>query len=211
MTGKLVLIMRAALSIALFSEAFLPSPRRQRPSNRPLVADASRVGRSALWAAAGEKKRRRRKQPPAAPGSPESSVTPEPMASMDDSASEEDLDDDDDEDEINISMLKDIASYKFDGEIAVSDTSKDSAPAINSLSLPLPDIKDTLRKKELEEEMARIEEEESSSRVKIKRSDRKAMAKVRSAPIQHVLSFSGGRAHLAPRVLSLVAGTRSLC
>ena len=211
MTGKLVLIMRAALSIALFSEAFVPSRRLQRPRQPQSAPDAASLEQSALWAAAGEKKRRRRKQPPAAPGSPESSVTPEPMASMDDSASEEDLDDDEDEDEINISMLKDIASYKFDGEIAVSDTSKDSAPAMNSLSLPLPDIKDTLRKKELEEEMARIEEEESSSRVKIKRSDRKAMAKVRSAPIQHVLSFSGGRAHLAPRVLSLVAGTRSLC
>ena len=163
-----------------------------------------------MWAAAGEKKRRRRKQPPTAPGSPESIVTPEPMTSKEDDASGEDPDVDDD-DEVDLSMLKDIANYKFDGEIGVSDTSKDSAPASDTLSLPLPDIKDTLRKKELEEEMARIEQEESSTRVKIKRNDRKAMAKVRVAPIQSLFICSANELSFLRRVQSLVAGTRSLC
>jgi hypothetical protein len=45
--------------------------------------------------------------------------------------------------------------------------------------IPLPDIKEVLKKKELEEELARIEEEQAETKVKIKRSDRKALAKVR--------------------------------
>lgn len=42
----------------------------------------------------------------------------------------------------------------------------------------LPDIKDALRKKELDQEMARIAEEEMASKPKIKRGDAKAMKKV---------------------------------
>ena len=45
--------------------------------------------------------------------------------------------------------------------------------------IPLPDIKEVLKKKEIEEEMARMEEEQAETKVKIKRSDRKALAKVR--------------------------------
>ena len=45
-------------------------------------------------------------------------------------------------------------------------------------TIPLPDIKEVLRKKELEEEMARIEEDEEASKVRINRKDRKALARV---------------------------------
>jgi hypothetical protein len=43
----------------------------------------------------------------------------------------------------------------------------------------LPDIKDALRKREIEEEMARMAEEERELKPKIKRSDTKAFQKVR--------------------------------
>jgi hypothetical protein len=43
----------------------------------------------------------------------------------------------------------------------------------------LPDIKDQLKKKQMEEELARIEEEKKESVKKIKRSDIKAFTKVR--------------------------------
>jgi uncharacterized protein YaiI (UPF0178 family) len=42
----------------------------------------------------------------------------------------------------------------------------------------LPDIKDALRKKEIEEEIARMAEEEKESRPRIKRGDAKAFKKV---------------------------------
>jgi hypothetical protein len=45
-------------------------------------------------------------------------------------------------------------------------------------ALVLPDIKDQLRKKQMEEELARIEEEKKESVKKIKRSDIKAFTKV---------------------------------
>ena len=53
-----------------------------------------------------------------------------------------------------------------------------STDAENTM-IPLPDIKEVLKKKELEEELARIEEEQAETKVKIKRSDKKALAKVR--------------------------------
>jgi uncharacterized protein YaiI (UPF0178 family) len=43
----------------------------------------------------------------------------------------------------------------------------------------LPDIKDALRKKEIEEEIARMAEEEKEARPRIKRGDAKAFKKVR--------------------------------
>jgi hypothetical protein len=46
-------------------------------------------------------------------------------------------------------------------------------------AIPLPDIKQVLRKKFMEEELSRIEEEQEDQQVKIKRTDRKAMARVR--------------------------------
>lgn len=180
MASKFSLIVSAALGIAFFTEAFLPSQRLQRCPHNQLVFDPPRLEKLALRAAAGEKKRRRRKQPPAVPGAPESTSASEPMASVEVEATDGDLLDD--EEEVDIAMLKDIANFKFDGEIAASNIAKDTSRGSESITIPLPDIKDTIRKKELEEEMARMEEDEASSRVKIKRSDRKAMAKVRMVP-----------------------------
>jgi hypothetical protein len=52
--------------------------------------------------------------------------------------------------------------------------------AADSTAYPLPDIKQVLKKKEIEEEQARIEEEKEASIPKIKRSDKKALVKVRN-------------------------------
>jgi hypothetical protein len=51
-------------------------------------------------------------------------------------------------------------------------------------AIPLPDIKQVLRKKFMEEEITRIEEEQEDKTVKIKRTDRKAMLRVRRLTVK---------------------------
>jgi len=46
-------------------------------------------------------------------------------------------------------------------------------------AIPLPDIKEAKRKKQMEEELARMEDEKEEKRVRIKRSDKEAFTKVR--------------------------------
>ena len=45
--------------------------------------------------------------------------------------------------------------------------------------IPLPDIRDQLKRKELQQKLAQMEAEEEAKKVKIKRSDREAFTKVR--------------------------------
>ena len=45
--------------------------------------------------------------------------------------------------------------------------------------IPLPDIRDQLKRKELQEKIAKMEEEEKEQKVKIKRSDKAAFIKVK--------------------------------
>jgi hypothetical protein len=52
-------------------------------------------------------------------------------------------------------------------------------------AIPLPDIKQALKKKEMEEEIARFEEEKEVNKVRIKRTDKEAFRKVRQI-ILHV-------------------------
>ena len=51
--------------------------------------------------------------------------------------------------------------------------------AADEVGVPLPDIKQALQRKAIEKEMEKIEEEEEANRVKIKRTDKEAFAKVR--------------------------------
>jgi hypothetical protein len=44
--------------------------------------------------------------------------------------------------------------------------------------IPLPDIRDTLRRKELQQKIAQMEADEETKKVRIKRSDKEAFAKV---------------------------------
>lgn len=53
-----------------------------------------------------------------------------------------------------------------------------ASPQQTDNAIPLPDIKEVLKKKEMEQELARIEEEDDEQKVKIKRGDRKALLKV---------------------------------
>ena len=102
--------------------------------------------------------------------------------------------DTEDEDEIDIDTIRDVASFSFDGP-DLSGISSTTTPATensnmdgivgvepieeDSGAIPLPDIKDSRRRKEMEQELARIQEEELE-KTKIDRSDRTALLKVRS-------------------------------
>jgi hypothetical protein len=69
-------------------------------------------------------------------------------------------------------------------------------PESGGAAIPLPDIKQALRKKEMEEEQARIEEEEEETKVRIKRTDKKAMARV-SIIVWFILTLYWSRMNLA--------------
>jgi len=106
-------------------------------------------------------KKRRRKQPPGAPTMPDS---------VEDS--DEGTDDD-------LAVLSEVAKYEFKPDAFISSDDRGGGFGIpGSDPLQLPDIKDQIRKKEMEEEMARIEEEEEESRPRIKRSDKVAFARL---------------------------------
>lgn len=147
-----------------------------------------------LQATDGKKKRgkRRRKQAPTADdNNPKQQQQQEVEVEMIEMDFDED-DDDFDEEEIDIATIKDVANFSFDGKIDNIDTSKIASGKSSTTStitdnisvvepkedgaIPLPDIKDTLRRKEIEAEMAREEEETQAK--KIDRKDRKALLKV---------------------------------
>ena len=56
-------------------------------------------------------------------------------------------------------------------------TFDEASPAADNTAIPLPDIRGALRKKQMEEELAKIEEEEKSNKPKIDRRDKKALVK----------------------------------
>lgn len=70
-----------------------------------------------------------------------------------------------------------VASTHIDCSLGVDDGSS----LDDGSQFKLPDIRDALRKKEIEEEIARMAEKERESKPKIKRSDTKAFKKVRLA------------------------------
>ena len=57
-------------------------------------------------------------------------------------------------------------------------TAEMSVPSSNEGPIPLPDIRDQLKRKELQEKIAQMEAEEEAKKVKIKRSDKEAFTKV---------------------------------
>jgi len=99
------------------------------------------------------------------------------------------------EEEIDISTMKDVASFSFGGggntgnindidelsqtinQITVSSAATSSAEKQDGY-IPLPDIKDTLRRKDLGSNKGRNEEEKDSSKKKIDRRDKKALLKL---------------------------------
>jgi hypothetical protein len=107
---------------------------------------------------------------------------------------EVDDDDDDDDDDLNDDQVDDaatimeVASFTFDGPPVIGGVSDNAVVPTTAAAattkaedgaIPLPDIKDTLRRKELEARMAQMEAEQESQKPKIDRKDRQALLKVR--------------------------------
>lgn len=105
-------------------------------------------------------KKRRRKQPAGAPTTPESEDNI-------DNITERDLAD-----------IADVSRFEFKTDTFIANDDSGGFGLPGSDPLQLPDIKNQIRKKEMEEEIARKEEEEEESRPRIKRSDKVALAKV---------------------------------
>lgn len=70
--------------------------------------------------------------------------------------------------------IVDVANFVYDNDCP---DSTDDSPQIAEGAIPLPDIRETLKKKE-EEEQARIEEEKLKEKRRIKRSDKEAFARL---------------------------------
>ena len=118
------------------------------------------VSRPSFVAMEAEKKRRR-KAPPGAPRIPDSSA--EDVAEL----TEKDLAD-----------IAAVAKFEFKPDDFIASDDNGGLGLPGSDPLQLPDIKNQIRKKELEEELARAEEEAEERRPRIKRSDKEAFAKV---------------------------------
>jgi hypothetical protein len=89
----------------------------------------------------------------------------------------------------SLSDLFQVAKFKFVPDNDITKGVKDDETVASSSemmmpgeegSIPLPDIKQVLRRKEIEKELERMEEERESQKVKINRKDKKAMARVSS-------------------------------
>jgi hypothetical protein len=184
-SGKqsLLIVLALASNLLLLGHAFSPSVGfrqlshvGQLRSNELVVLEATPGGN--------KKKKRRRKTPPTT-GAPEPATSvektvekvamsaPEPASLEKPVGKAKDPIGDtvDDEEEVDVAQIFDVANFSFDVE------SEDESQPIDN-ALPLPDISEVLKKKEMEEELARIEEEKEDDMVKIKRTDRKAFLKV---------------------------------
>ena len=120
---------------------------------------------------------------------------------------EEELDDDDDDDNSikrmtkeDMTLMGEIARFEFqtDRELSMgavqllanaddktvnaaataADPTTSNGEGVSNV-IPLPDIKEARKKKQMEEELNRMEQEKEEQKVRIKRSDKKAFARVR--------------------------------
>ena len=143
------------------------------------------------------KKKRRRKQPPAVPlMDPVKVSSPEPgeVAAMDDLLMDEEEPENTVLTKSDVALIDEIAKFEFqtDKDFSMraavlldddSQTAANSAASITdgraSNAISLPDIKEARKKKQMEEELARMEQEKEEQKVRIKRSDKAAFARVR--------------------------------
>jgi hypothetical protein len=125
-----------------------------------------------------KKKRRRRKE------------EPDPVkTSMEQIEGEEDDDDDDDleemdmlqqqvtEDPTKASMIQEVANFEFEGDFQLNEEDMVDTGSPNT-AIPLPDIREARKRKEMMEEVARVEEDKEDQRVRIKRTDKEAFRKL---------------------------------
>ena len=136
---------------------------------------------TALDAEGGKRKRRRkRKQPVTATGAEEATAPPSEVVEIPISSSEGSEPVSDEEK----SLIDEIAKFEFKADDDVlpppdlSSTEASAAPIGTDSTIPLPDIKESLKRKALEEELAKMEQEAEAKKVKIKRSDKAALAKL---------------------------------
>lgn len=75
--------------------------------------------------------------------------------------------------------------FSFFSQLGIEDepiqstaTASEESGNSDNTAIPLPDIREARRRKEIEEELARTEQEKEEQKVKIKRSDKEAFRKV---------------------------------
>lgn len=121
-------------------------------------------------AGSGKKRRRRRRKDKAT----ESAPTPEAISRQEPDDGPPPTIEDKVTAEEDLFQIQDVARFEFesDGPASIGEVPQSSEGAI-----PLPDIKETLKKKE-EEERARIEEEKLKEKRRIKRSDKEAFTRL---------------------------------
>lgn len=132
------------------------------------------------------KKKRRRKQPAS------SDTTSDQVQRS--SVVDEEPNDTSTMNDIDLTMMNEIARYEFENKMdapklpnVVDDTinlfepqqsTTSSAASTVSGAIPLPDIKEARKRKQMEEENARIQQEQDEQKVKIKRTDKEAFRRL---------------------------------
>ncbi len=151
---------------------------------------------SALFAAGGKKKRRRKRKtedaPPAKssslkspPSTPSATVDAAPASLPSEPALEVD-DANFEGEEINVADIKSVADFSFDGtggidsSEGIDDNSATVMPSVQADdgAIPLPDIRDTLKRKKMGETPETGPMEDNMPKTKIDRTDRAALLKV---------------------------------
>ena len=201
---KILLLVSLSTSLVILGNAFT-TPNLGLTSSQVAAFEVVQTVRSSrksssvvMMAAGGKRKRRRRKQPPGKAPIPESTneaaavvepvdVTPiapsEPINTAKPVVEEkiETLDDIGSDEEVDIAQIADIANFKFepeqdsDGMVQEGDVDDENA---GGEPIPLPDIKQVLQKKAMEQLAKAEEEENEEKRVKIDRRDKKALVKL---------------------------------
>lgn len=142
------------------------------------------------------KRKRRRKSPPGAPTKDPIKVSQEKIDGLKDDTIKQGIENDNDDDDVelktrkDLSMLNEIARFEFQKDkelsMAIQDdytsetTSTSGSSDDKPLSIPLPDITEVRKRKQMEEEMKQLEKEAEETKVRIKRTDKVAMRKVRT-------------------------------
>jgi hypothetical protein len=171
--------------------------QRTRYSNQCIfVLYAEERGSSSSSSNDSPKKKRRRKQPTNALSDTTSTQTQQQSKTF----VKEEFDETDDMKDVDLTMMNEIAKYEFQNQLDVSTLTPtpgvvDDDAAINYLEAPLqsssststvsgairlPDIKEARKRKQMEEENARIQQEQDEQKVKIKRTDKEAFRRVRT-------------------------------
>mmetsp|Transcript_27407 Transcript_27407/g.63402 ORF Transcript_27407/g.63402 Transcript_27407/m.63402 type:complete len:425 (+) Transcript_27407:616-1890(+) len=160
-------------------------------STRLTSTRSTRLQAKATSGSGNKKRRRKRKQQPTTASKEEKeqdlTATPPPAAAAAAASDAEPISDSDKD------LIGEIAKFEFqpsaDGAAlpkdlsGISDSNEvlDASDVVQSndpAAIPLPDIKDTLKRKQLQQELEQMEQEAANKQVKIKRSDTDAFLKL---------------------------------